>query len=100
LAGPSGSGKTTSAHILCKRLELYGEKTQVVSLDDFYLTDDKLPILQNGEKDIESVNSFNIPLIKKCFNEIINTGKTVLPRFDFEKNKAFFNKRIYKTLIV
>ena len=74
LAGPSGSGKTTTAHILCDRLAKIGEKTTVVSLDDFYLIPDNLPILPNGKKDYESVNSLNIPLINKCFNEIIKYG--------------------------
>lgn len=94
LAGPSGSGKTTTAHILCDRLEQLGEKTIVVSLDDFYLPDDKLPVLENGKKDIESVNALNIPLINKCFNEIITSGKTMLPRFDFAKKQSVLNGRI------
>ena len=44
LAGPSASGKTTTAHILCDRLELIGEKPIVVSLDDFYYPPEKLPL--------------------------------------------------------
>ena len=83
LAGPSASGKTTTAHILCEKLNALGEKTEIVSLDDFYLPIDKLPILEDGTKDIESVNALDIPLLNKCFNEIIKTGKTVLPKFKF-----------------
>ncbi|MBR4123502.1 MAG: hypothetical protein IKY45_03575 [Clostridia bacterium] len=93
LAGPSGSGKTTTAHILCKRLEELGEKTIVVSLDDFYLPYDKLPILENGSRDVESVNSLNIPLIKKSFLEIISTGKTMLPRYDFANKSSILEDR-------
>lgn len=88
LAGPSGSGKTTTAHILCDRLRELGETPTVVSLDDFYLSDEDLPILPDGTRDIESVNALNIPLINKCFNEIISTGKTVLPEFDFANKKS------------
>ena len=94
LAGPSGSGKTTTAHLLCDRLKELGEKTVVVSLDDFYHSDEYLPILEDGTKDIESVNSLNIPLIKKCFTEIINNGKTMLPRFDFSQKKSYPNDRL------
>ncbi len=93
LAGPSGSGKTTSAHILMDRLKLYGEEAVVVSLDDFYLSENELPVLPNGEKDIESVNSLNIALIKKCFAEIINTGKTMLPSFDFAAKQSIPNSK-------
>jgi len=89
LAGPSGSGKTTTAHILQERLNLFGEKTAVVSLDDFYLPEDRLPVLGDGKLDIESVNSLDLQLIEKCFNEIIVSGKTYLPRYDFEKRSSF-----------
>ncbi len=84
IAGPSGSGKTTTAHILQSSLEKMGEMTSVVSLDDFYLPHDKLPILPDGSLDIESVNSLDIPLIKRCFEEIIACGKTTLPEYDFK----------------
>ena len=93
LAGPSASGKTTSAYILCKRLEELGEKTEVVSLDDFYLSPEKIKVLPNGEKDFVSVEALNLDVIKKCFTEIINTGKTVLPRYDFKKRKSILNYR-------
>lgn len=86
IAGPSASGKTTSAHILCDRLKELGEETTVVSLDNFYLTPDKLPILPDGKTDIESVNALDIELMKKCFNEIITTGSTMLPFYDFKTN--------------
>ena len=88
LAGPSGSGKTTTAHILCDRLSELGETPTVVSLDDFYLSNEKLPRLPDGTLDIESVNALDIPLINQCFNEIICTGKTVLPKFDFASKKS------------
>ena len=97
IAGPSGSGKTTSAHILCERLYELGEKTEVVSLDDFYLSSEELPILPDGTTDIESVNSLNLNLINKCFAEIIENGKTVLPHYDFENKKCIEN---YKAIDV
>ena len=88
LAGPSGSGKTTSAHILRDRLEALGETVITVSLDNFYLTDDLLPILPDGKKDIESPASLDTALIKRCLNEIISTGKTFLPSFDFKSRTS------------
>ena len=84
LAGPSASGKTTSAHILKDRLEELGETTIIVSLDNFYLPDSLLPVLPNGKKDIESVNSLDIGLIRLCLNNIVQSGKTKLPTFDFK----------------
>lgn len=93
LAGPSGSGKTTTAHILCDRLLKIGEKPIVVSLDDFYYPPEKLPLLEDGKKDFESVNSLNIKLLEKCFSEIIKYGKTMLPKYDFHNKISMENQR-------
>ena len=83
IAGPSGSGKTTTAHILMRELELLGEKTAVVSLDDFYLPFEKMPVGADGQKDIESVAALDLPRIEKAFSDIVNTGGALLPKFDF-----------------
>ena len=40
LAGPSGSGKTTTAHILKETLKKLGLNSKVISLDNFYLSED------------------------------------------------------------
>lgn len=87
LAGPSASGKTTTAHILKEMLEDMGENTAVVSLDDFYLSGDKQPVLPNGTRDTESVNSLDLKLIGNCLNEVIATGRTQLPIFNFVKGR-------------
>ena len=94
IAGPSGSGKTTTAHILQDKLEELNEKTAVVSLDDFYLPVDKLPKLADGSADIESVNSLDIELVKKCFDEIIKFGETNLPKYDFKSSKQTLNAKL------
>lgn len=86
IAGPSSAGKTTTAHLLCESLEAMGEKTDVVSLDDFYLPPGEHPLLPDGSPDLESVHALDIPLIKKCFEDIIATGKTVLPSYDFKSD--------------
>ena len=88
LAGPTGSGKTTSAHILKDVLQKYNLNSQVISLDNFYLSEEFLPVLKNGEKDTESVHSLDIDSIKQCFENIIKTGKTKMPRFDFKEKKS------------
>lgn len=93
IAGPSGSGKTTTAHILQEKLEEMRETTAVVSLDDFYLPADKLPILPDGSADIESVNSLDIALIKGCFRQIIENGTASLPRYDFKTKSRISNAK-------
>ncbi len=83
IAGPSSSGKTTTAYLLKKELIKLSETVQVVSLDDFYLSGDRLPVLENGEKDFESVASLDTELLEKCFKDIISCGKAKVPEFDF-----------------
>lgn len=93
IAGPSSSGKTTTAHMLCECLEKKGINTRVVSLDDFYLPPERLPLLPDGTQDIESVNALDIPLINECFNRALTTGKTHLPKFDFQSKMRIENAR-------
>ena len=83
IAGPSSSGKTTTAYLLKKELIKLSETVQVVSLDDFYLSGDNLPVLKNGEKDFESVAALDTELLEKCFKDIIACGKAEVPEFDF-----------------
>jgi uridine kinase len=45
---------------------------------------DKMPLQENGEKDFESVYSLDIPEIHRCFNDLITSGKTEIPIFDFK----------------
>ena len=94
IAGPSGSGKTTTAHILQEELKSLGETVAVVSLDDFYLSADRLPKLPDGSVDIESVNSLDIALIKQCFDGIIENGKASLPRYDFKTKASIPNSNV------
>lgn len=93
IAGPSGSGKTTTAHILQENLKKLNETVAVVSLDDFYLQRDKLPILPDGTTDVESVNSLDIALIKECFEQLIKTGKVDLPHYDFKTQSRIQNAK-------
>ena len=87
IAGPSGSGKTTTAHILCERLELIGKTTSVVSLDDFYLNRENAPLDEEGNPDFETVHSLDIPEINRCFEQVLETGVSMMPVFDFVTGK-------------
>ncbi|MBQ7726590.1 MAG: nucleoside kinase, partial [Clostridia bacterium] len=93
IAGPSASGKTTTAHILQEKLTGLGEKTEVISLDDFYLPNEQLPLLPDGRQDIESVNALDKEQIRSCLLELIKTGKTWLPRFSFPDRRQIRRAR-------
>ncbi len=84
LAGPSSSGKTTTAGLISDFLARKGKEAKIISLDDFYLESlDLYPLNSDGSYDFESIHSLDLPLISRCFEEIIENGETVLPVFDF-----------------
>lgn len=43
LTGPSAAGKTTSAHKIADAIAACGHRSQVISLDDFYIGEGKYP---------------------------------------------------------
>ena len=87
LTGPSASGKTTSAHCVAKALQKRGTPAQVVSLDNFFKGAEFYPRLPDGTLDYENPDTLDLPLIKQCLRELSETGKTVLPIYDFSAEK-------------
>lgn len=83
LAGPTASGKTTTAHKLCQLLNEQGTPAQAVSLDDFYKGHGNYPLREDGTDDYESIYGLDIDLINACFKELMETGQSIFPRFDF-----------------
>ncbi len=83
LAGPSSSGKTTTAGKICGECKNRGVNAFVLSLDDFYLDRDDIPLLPDGTRDFETVYALDLD----CFAEVVNAllrGETVrTPVFDF-----------------
>lgn len=91
LTGPSGSGKTTTSNKIAEKLTAMGKKTQVLSMDDFYKNPEDYPRLADGTKDYESVHAVDIALMNKCLGQLLETGKTVLPKFDFKTERRIEN---------
>mgnify|MGYP004598977911 FL=1 len=92
IAGPSSSGKTTVANMIKAEFAKRNIWSTVISLDDFYIGIDKLPILKNGSKDFESINGLDTFQIKQTLKSIIYDGLCDMPIYDFSK-MAPSNKR-------
>ena len=86
LAGPSGSGKTTTANLVADSIRRYGEECIVVSLDDFYRSfdDPDYPKLPDGSRDLEAVESLDLPLLRESLISIAEGKEFLLPRYDFK----------------
>jgi uridine kinase len=56
----------------------------VVSLDDFYLNRDQVPVDAEGNPDFESVYALDLKLIDSCLQSLLSGEETYLPSFDFE----------------
>lgn len=84
IAGPSSSGKTTFANRLRIELLSRGIKPIRISLDDYYLDKKSVPLDEDGNPDLESIEALDIELFNQNMLDLIN-GKTVtLPHFDFQ----------------
>lgn len=87
LTGPSGAGKTTTSYKLQEQLKLLGVGSYVLNMDDFFKDLDTVPLREDGEPDIEGIVALDVDTVKKCLNDILTTGKTLLPGFDFKTHK-------------
>lgn len=86
LAGPSCAGKTTTANKITQKLLACGVTTHVISIDDFFYDMDYLLAMakqKGGELDMDSAAALDLACFAQCLEEIVKTGKTRLPIFDF-----------------
>ena len=81
VAGPSSSGKTTSANRLATQLRVLGQDPKMLSLDNYYLDRDAIPADENGQKDLEHINTLDIPRFSSDLAALMR-GEEV-PVFDF-----------------
>ena len=87
VAGPSSSGKTTFSNRLCIHLRVLGLRPVLISLDDFYLDRDLLPLEENGMPDLEALSALDVPLLRQCVAGLLRGEKVIMPKFDFTLSK-------------
>lgn len=87
LAGPSSSGKTTSGNRLATQLRVHGKKPILMSLDDYYVDRDMIPVGPDGKQDFEHINTLETDLFAHHL-ELLMAGQEIeLPRFNFHTGK-------------
>lgn len=87
LAGPSASGKTTTAKMLNEEFEALGCGSEIISMDNFYLGEKKVPKTDEGKPDFESVYALNIPQMERCISNLLEYGWADIANFDFAKSE-------------
>lgn len=103
VAGPSSSGKTTFSNRLCIHLRVLGLQPVLVSLDDFYLDRDQLPLEENGMPDLEALSALDVDYLHQCVAGLLRGEEVMMPRFDFtvsKRAKDMYPLKLYKDQIL
>ena len=87
IAGPSSSGKTTFCNRLAIALKVHGVKPVKLSLDDYYLDRDQVPLDEEGKPDLECLEALDVPLINRQLKQILEGEEVDMPTFDFVTQK-------------
>ena len=84
VAGPSSSGKTTFANRLSVQLRVSGKRPVAISLDDYYLNRDQIPLDEQGKPDLECLESIDVPLFNEHLVALLAGHEVEIPRYSFK----------------
>lgn len=84
IAGGSCSGKTTTTKKLAGLINASGRTAYTVSLDDYYRNRDESVYLPDGTRDIETINSLRVDLIRESLGDLLAGREAKIPLFDFK----------------
>ncbi len=84
LAGPSSSGKTTSANRLATQLRGHGKMPILMSLDDYYIDRNLIAPDENGQIDLEHINTIDTELFSRHMESLLSGEEIELPHFNFK----------------
>ena len=87
IAGPSSSGKTTFSNRLRIELMTRGLKPVTISLDDYYLDREDIVPDEEGNIDLEHINTLDIALFSQNMIDLIAGKEVKIPNFDFKTKR-------------
>jgi len=96
VSGPSAAGKTTFSKRLAVQLEVNGIRPVMLSLDNYYVDDEKTPKDKKGNRDYEHINALDVALFNRHLLSLIQGKKIELTRFDFNLKKSIMTGRFLK----
>lgn len=83
ISGGTASGKTTLAKDLCSCAIEFGLTSTCISMDNFYKKFN-MPIEERKLINFDHPDSFDVELLVSCIKELIDTGETKIPTYDFK----------------
>ncbi len=93
IAGPSSSGKTSFAHRLCIQLWSLGRKPIYLGTDDYYKERSEVPVLEDGSRNFENLDSLDVELFNTQMNALLNGDEVDIPSYDFGSGTKKFGIR-------
>jgi len=87
LAGPSSSGKTTSANRLATQLKVHGKKPILMSMDDYYIDREQIPVGKDGKRDFEHIDTIDTVLFRQQLQQLLAGDTVCIPSFNFKTGK-------------
>lgn len=87
IAGPSSSGKTTFSNRLKLHLMASEIRPLMISLDDYYINRERIPLDENGKKDFETIKALDIELLNRNLKELMLGKEVELPKYDFSSGQ-------------
>jgi len=94
IAGPSSSGKTTFSNRLRVELMARGMTPLRISLDDYYIPREKIPLDEEGKPDFETIEALDTERFASDVKRLIAGETVTLPRFDFQLGHAVDGRTI------
>ncbi len=90
IAGPSSSGKTTFTKRLSVQLQVIGYKTELLSIDNYFIDANKRPLGPDGAPDFESLDIVDIDLFQDHLKKFFDGEEIEVPEYDFVSGTRSF----------
>lgn len=91
ISGPSSSGKTTFSYRMRIQLRTFGLHPNVLSMDDYFINRDQIPIEENGERDFERFENVDLELFTNHLNSLLDKKEIELPKYNFGKGERYYD---------
>lgn len=94
IGGPSSSGKTTTCKKLSMYLKSFGLEPKTLSLDDYYMSVDKVPKNDDGSPDYEDIDALDLKLLKENILDLLAFKEVTIPTYNFLLSQSEFKNKL------